>query len=169
MRRHQPRRTFRRTPRVPADVQNVTKPEAAVTQWQQDRIAHLRQGPTLFWSVAAFPCHDLTLAMNLPSPPCFMRGRLVVFGGGLQPEGRPNLPTPSVGKNDAQPTSMMSENVHRPRHSPIPRCMTTEEASTSGRHNGIQTSAQKEISQSRREMRQKVDQPGVPGEPGDIG
>ena len=43
------------------------------------------------------------------------------------------LPTPSAGKNDAQPISMTSENVQRPMVAPIARWSTTAPASTSGR------------------------------------
>ena len=54
--------------------------------------------------------------------------------------------TPSVGKNDAHPISMISENVHKPRQARIATCKMTAANKTSGRNRGIQTRTQNDIS-----------------------
>ena len=54
--------------------------------------------------------------------------------------------TPSAGRNEAQPTSMIRPKVHMPRQAPMPTCSKTAMASMSGRRRGRQIKTQKEIS-----------------------
>ena len=74
----------------------------------------------------------------------------------------------SSGRNDAQPTSMISPNVHMPRQAPMPTWRTTAPARTSGRSRGRQIRAQKESSQSTETWVSEVQESRVPGQPGHV-
>ena len=57
-----------------------------------------------------------------------------------------NRRTASVGRNDAQPTSMIGAKVHIPRKAPMPACSRTDPAKTRERSLGRQTRTANESS-----------------------
>ena len=74
----------------------------------------------------------------------------------------------SLGKNDAQPTSMIKPNVHIPRHSPMPTCSSDR----AGQHKRPperlpDQDAERDFPDDRH-VRHDVDEPRVPCQPGHV-
>ena len=83
--------------------------------------------------------------------------------------GRPRTARPPRWAETTQPTNMISENVHRPRQAPIPTVHRSSRRAQAAARGESRSSTQNESSHKRREVGQKVDHPGMPGQPRHVG